>query len=315
MTRQARQVLPTDLLALVAHNGRVFPNEAKTRERIGSTETPSYPLDTALDRWLSFMTGRNTWISANGPRLQGLVSTRRRGGRQAWEVNTLIDTTKAFDATPGLLNCATAEAARAGADKIFVRLTAESPLLPVVRDSGFTPYSYETLYVAQGLELEEDGVEEMRPFSPQDLYPAFLLYNCLVPETVRRSEAATFSEWHSAQERQWLRDGVQLVGDGEGRLSSWVRAAHLPQGTLMDLLIEDRELERLGPIIAAAGKAAGGEPPYMVLAPQCAIGLGKRLSDLGFEQTEEFVSLVHRTRRPMELKSAIPAIGKTAVVA
>ena len=76
----ARTVRPTDLVALVAYNGRVFPNEAHTLDRIGKEASP-HPLETALEQWFSFATGRHTWISVKGATLRGLVSARRRGSR------------------------------------------------------------------------------------------------------------------------------------------------------------------------------------------------------------------------------------------
>lgn len=334
----ARPVLPTDLLALVSHNGRVYPNAAETRERLGASEASTFPLESAFERWLSFVTSRNAWISARHQRLQGLVSTRRRGGHQAWEIDCLIDTTKALDAVPGLLDCATAEAGRSGVEKLFLRLAAESVLLPVLRKAGFQPYTIEVLYARQapaagpsiapstgsgqssggtpehGASSSEFAPVPLRAFSPQDHYPAYRLYNSVVPESVRRHEAATFGEWHAAQERRWLKNGVQLVAEREGRLTAWLRAASLPQGTLIDLLLEDGELAQVESHIISASEAAGGHGPQLALVPQCSVSLGRRLEEVGFEPQAQFVSLVHRTAKPVKLPKLVPAIGKTAPV-
>ena len=85
-----RTVRPTDLVALAAYDGRVYPNESVTRDRIGTATSP-HPLETALEQWFSFATGRHTWISVKGATLRGLVSARRRGSKAAWEVDCLID--------------------------------------------------------------------------------------------------------------------------------------------------------------------------------------------------------------------------------
>ena len=318
----ARPVLPTDLLALMSHNGRVYPNAAETRERLGASEASTFPLESAVERWLSFVTSRNAWISARHQRLQGLVSTRRRGGHQAWEIDCLIDTTKALDAVTGLLDCATSEAGRSGAEKLFLRLAAESVLLPVVRKAGFQPYTLEVLYARQapsagsghGALSGEFAPAPLRAFTPQDPYPAYRLYNSLAPESVRRHEAATFGEWHAAQERRWLKNGVHLVAEREGHLTAWLRAASLPQGTLIDLLLEDGELAQVESHIISASEAAGGHGPYLALVPQCSVSLGRRLEEVGFEPQAQFVSLVHRTAKPVKLPKLVPAIGKTAPV-
>src|SRR5713226_3053233 len=94
MTSTARTVLPTDLVALVSYDGRVYANEAMTRDRIGTHDSP-HPLETAFEQWFSFATGRHTWISVKGPTLRGLVSARKRGSKLAWEIDCLINASEA----------------------------------------------------------------------------------------------------------------------------------------------------------------------------------------------------------------------------
>src|SRR3990172_1692326 len=88
MTKEARPVLPTDLLALVTYQGRSYRNEAWPRERVGAAESQR-PLGLVLDKFLAFSRGRSAWISVRRQRLRGLVGARRRGSRQAWEVDYL----------------------------------------------------------------------------------------------------------------------------------------------------------------------------------------------------------------------------------
>ena len=45
---RARHPLPTDLVALITHDGRVYPNEAKTWDRMGADDSGPHPLGTAL---------------------------------------------------------------------------------------------------------------------------------------------------------------------------------------------------------------------------------------------------------------------------
>src|SRR5437867_895855 len=142
----ARAMLPTDFLALLSHRGLACRNEARPFERLGAGDSSPNPIEAAIEPWLSFATGRHAWISARRGRLHGLVSVRRRGGRQAWEIDCLMDATADFSAVTGLLECASFEAGRAGTEKIFLRLPADSALLPVVRTAGFAPYANETLY-------------------------------------------------------------------------------------------------------------------------------------------------------------------------
>ena len=130
----ARAVRPTDLVALVSFDGRVYPNEAKTRERIGKTDTAPHPLERALEQWFSFATGCRTWISIKGATLRGLVSARRRGSAGAWELDCLINAAEDDDAVClGLLDEALKDATRARVEKVFLRLALESAILPLAR--------------------------------------------------------------------------------------------------------------------------------------------------------------------------------------
>src|SRR3989304_2119508 len=116
MTKEARPVLPTDLLALVTYQGRSYRNEAWPRERVGAAESQR-PLGLVLDKFLAFSRGRSAWISVRRQRLRGLVGARRRGGRQAWEVDYLVDATPRHETGVGLLGWAIAEGGGGGAGR------------------------------------------------------------------------------------------------------------------------------------------------------------------------------------------------------
>jgi hypothetical protein len=311
--RPARPLLPTDLLALVASRGRANRNEAKPRERVGASESDTNLIETAVEQWLPFARGRSVWISARRQRLQGLVSARSRGTRQAWEIDCLIDTTPTVAASPGLLACAMAEAGRSGAEKLFLRLAEESEALTPARSAGFIPYATELLYVRPAALLASVGAP-FRPFSQQDLYPAFRLYNQTVPEAVRRCEAATFSEWQAAQERRWLKSGIQIVSERDGRLTAWLRAAQLAQGISIDLTVDSGSFDLVEPLLAAAAASFAGPAPLHVLVGEFDAALAGRLEGLGFVLQERLVSLVHRTTRTVTVSKMLPAIAQTAVV-
>ena len=309
---EARPVLPTDLLALVSYNGRGYRNQAWTRERLGADETQN-TLGMVLDQCLAFARGRSAWISVRRQRLQGLVGARRRGGRQAWEIDYLIDATRDQEAVGGLLDCAIAEVGRAGAEKLFLRLTSDSDLFEVVREAGFVPYREEVLYTrGPGIRNQAPAVE-VRPVMPSDSYSLFRLYNVCTPEVTRRQEAATFGEWHAAQERRWLKHGAELVQERNGRVAASARAARLGQGVAVDLLLDASELDEAPALIEAALQAVEPEAGarVFVLLPAQAEGLARRLEDEGFGARQQFVSLMRRTTRPQSLPKLLPAIAET----
>jgi hypothetical protein len=307
-------MLPTDLLALVSNRGRAYRNEAKPFERLGAGNASPNPIETALEPWFSFATGRRAWISARRGRLQGLVSARRRGGRQAWEIDCLIDTTPGLDTLPGLLACAVGEAGRAGAEKIFIRLDAASEHQSIFRAAGFAPYASEALYLKPGPVEEDETPFAIRPMTQQDLYPAFRLYNLVQPDPRRRLEAVTFSEWQACLELRWLKGGVQLVSEDPRQMTALVRAARWPQGLLVDLLVDRSAMVGLGGLIAAAAKATGASRgPCLALVPeQCS--LSALLEERGFERQAVYTSLVCRTAQIARLEKLLPKMPRTAVV-
>lgn len=311
MVTDARTLLPTDLLALVSYNGRSYRNEAWTRERIGAEES-QHTLGLVLDSFLAFAHGRSAWISVRRQRLQGLVGARRRGARQAWEIDFLIDATRGQEAVPGLLDCAIAEVGRSGAEKLFLRLACDSDLLPVVREAGFMTVQEEVLFTKTSPVLAVADAD-VRPALPSDSYPLYRLYNAALPESTRRMEAATFAEWHAAQERRWLKNGVQLVCERDGEIKASARAARLPQGIALDLMVDAVALLDTGSIVASAVKAVDGDPaPIYALVPASSLAVGRRLEDAGFIASKDFVSLMRRTTRPLALpKKLMPAIVKS----
>ena len=307
-----RTVLPTDLLALVSYDGRVFPNEAKPRERIGAEAPKTFPIETAFEQWFSFATGRHAWISASGKRLNGLVSARRRGTRQAWEIDCLIETTDTQDGILGLLDCATTEAGRNQAEKLFLRLNADSSLFEAVRRAGFMPYMREVLLAGEVLPIGPPAALPLRPASRQDAYPLFRLYNAVRPEPVRRHEAVTYSEWQASQERDWLKHAAQLVLEREGRITGWVAAAHLGQGLSVDLLLEPGEFEHTLALVEEACQSAGARGRTFALLPESDAGIVERLCHAGFEEQGRFVCLSCRTAQPAKLPKLLPVAAKPA---
>jgi hypothetical protein len=305
-----RSFLPTDLPALVAYSGLSSENEAWPRERLGAGESQA-TLGVLRDQLLSFAKQRGTWISVRRQRLQGLVGARQRGGAEAWEIDYLLDATKDRHVAVELLEHATIEAGKEGAQKLFLRLASGSDLLQPVREAGFAPYQEETLFARVG--GGDAAPAAMRPLLASDSYPLFRLYCQSVPEQTRRLEAATFAEWHSAQERRWLRNGLQLVQEQDGRVCAQVRAARQPQGLLLEI-IAGAEAADVGGLVSAACQAADSQgEPVFVLTPGGAQGLAHRLQDAGFTPQSHYVSLMRRTVKPLTMPKKVAVVAENAI--
>jgi hypothetical protein len=312
LTPTARTVLPTDLVALVSYDGRVYANEAMTLDRIGTQDSP-HPLETAFEQWFSFATGRHTWISVKGPTLRGLVSARKRGSKLAWEIDCLIDAEPDDDSVLlSLLDQVTEAAGRSGALRIFVRVPADSRLEASIVRCGFGAYAREQVYVAATKDAAAVRANpgSLRRRAKDDAYRVFQLYNDTVPEAVRRFEAMTFSEWSAAQERigratQWVSE------DDRGRLSGWLRTASDGEIGRFDLLGAPGAIDDL--VGVALQKCASRERAY-VLVKDYQEPLAGRLETLGFEEGDAYTVLSRRTVHPVKAAQKVPSLARTTFV-
>jgi hypothetical protein len=294
----ARVVLPTDLVALATFDGKVFANEAVTRDRVGTAASP-HPIGAALEQWFSFATGRHTWISVRGATLRGLLSARRRGSRLAWELDCLIDAAEGDPAVLlSLLDQAVRDAGKAGAEKIFLRLNAHSAALPSVRRAGFVRYLTEELYEREGPQPAERNPASqlgLRARRMEDRYPLFQLYNSAVPEPVRRLEAVTFREWLACRERICAASRTtQLVLEREGRITAWLRTGIDGDVGRFDLLTLPKQ-RGLGDLLEVALARLSRCQRVHVLVPEYAETLARHLARLEFRKAGEYALLARRT--------------------
>jgi hypothetical protein len=307
MTRNARTVLPTDLVALVSYDGRAYANQAMTRDRIGTEGSP-HPLETAFEQWFSFATGRHTCVSVKGTTLRGLVSARKRGSKQAWEIDCLIDATDGDGGVViSLLDQITAATGRSGALKVFLRLRSGSELVDASARGGYLPYVRENLYrLDAGAAAAPVLPAGLRRRTKVDLYSIFQLYNGLVPQNVRQREGVTLGEWSAAQES--LGRGTQYLLEREGRVSGWLRAAGDGDVGRFDLLGEAAAFDDL--IGAGIAKVANRREIF-ALVPEYQEGAARGLEARGFELTEQYTVLYRRTVRPVRVPSKMQPVVRT----
>ena len=306
MTSTARTVLPTDLVALVSWDGRVYSNEAMTRDRVGTQASP-HPLEAALDQWFSFATGRHTWISVKGATLRGLVSARKRGSKLAWEVDCLIDAAEDDRGVlMSLLDRMTAAAGKSGALKVFLRLPCDSYSVRTVERCGFTAYARERVYRRLGAATESyQAPGGLRRRAKGDAYPLFQLYNRAVPGEVRRVEASTLAEWTAAQET--LGRTSQYVLEVDGRITGAVRIATDGEVGRFDAVYEDD----MRPLVDAALAKCANRAAVHAIVPEYQPALASLLEERGFEACEEYELLSRRTVRPVKVSKAVPAVVQT----
>jgi hypothetical protein len=285
---RARYPLPTDLVALVSFDGRVYPNEAKPWDRLGQDQRPR-PWEEALEQWFSFATGKHTWVSVRGATIRGLISARKRAKRSAWEVEVLIDADPDAKVVANLFRRMVNGVGKTGAERIFVRLAEDSRAVRAARDAGFFPYQRQTLYrLKEKGEVTEPGLS-LRLRGKEDLHGIFQLYNRVVPANVRGIEGATFREWQAAQE-PWGGKTQEFVLEETGAITGWLRTMSGPVGRLSVLATGPTmsELIRAGLCLMAS------DSPVLALAAEYQVELRRALDDQGFEAEEDCVVMAKR---------------------
>lgn len=218
----ARRPLPTDIVALVSFDGKVYPNEAKPLERLG-LEDRTRPLENALEQWFSFATGKHTWVSVHGATIRGLISARPRSKRSAWEIEVLINASDDESVALSLFSRMTSGVIKQGAERVFLRLASDSVIGEAARTAGFFRYSTETLYRREASHWRpSDADVPVRTKAKSDVFGMYQLYNHVAPANVRSIEGPTMREWQAALEK-WGGRCTDLLLEQDGVISAWVR--------------------------------------------------------------------------------------------
>jgi hypothetical protein len=311
-----RPLRPADLVLLASlwatgkpPFGPPYRNEAQTWECLGLDKPGSRLLESTLKQWFPLTDGRHTWIAVCGLRACALASVRRRCSASVCEVDYLIASQGEEALCLTLLQRLSQSLGRAGVEKLFLRLRADSPLLETTRQAGFFPYLRERLLAIDGAPQGLAAAKlPLRERTPADAFPLFQLYNAAVPAAVRRNEAATLREWVGTQEKGHCQ---HLIATGREGPAAWLRISKSNRGGRFSLLAQRREDVPLDDLLAAALDYLADRRPISCLVPEYQKAVGRRLEEIGFRAVAEYVVLLNRLVRLAE--EALPvaeAVGQ-----
>lgn len=291
----ARRPLPTDIVALVSFDGRVHPNEAKPRDRMGVEERP-HALEEALEQWLSFATGKHTWLNVKGATIRGLVTARRRVKRSAWEVEMLINAADDTSVIASLFSRMASGVMKLGAERLFLRVDAASPVVDFARAAGFFGYQKETLYCLQPVPATDAPSLPVRQRVKHDLLAIFQLYGRVAPANVRAIEGVTLREWQAAQEKWGGRPQDFLLED-DSVVNAYLRM--VPGDTGRIGLLADAGRDTIDSLIRFAVARLKRSSRVLCLVPDHDIAVAEALSDQGFEVIGRYQVMAKRLTRPV----------------
>jgi hypothetical protein len=232
-----------------------------------------------------------------------------RSGPRAWEIDHLYLSPQAGESGADLLDAVSAAVAGQGAERLFLRLPAESAFLKSARHCGFISCVRETIYrrsAVDTLPVAEDSVS-LRPKRPQDDFDLFRLYNATTPVNVRTACALTLEQWHDARELQGGSITEFVYESGQG-IRGWISTStHLAQAQI-DLVVHPEERGLMRPLARAAVAALGVSRGQACLVPEYAIALQTAVEELEFSPCEEFRLLIKTMAVGVKTTGLAPAI-------
>ena len=292
MSATARPLRLIELPLLVLAGRGLHANHAFTVEH-GDASPQHRPGAARLLRSAVQPGGRQIWLSRDGLSLLGLAAVRPRSGDSAWEIDSLVLGLRSDAFVLDLLERCIATAGAHGAHRLFLRLPAESSLLPVAQRQGFALVCQETLLTAA----------PARPASPaeastagwhrrhrRDDHDLFRLFTETVPTEVRWQTALAPREWRAAQDPagRGAQDWV-FNPDGE-RATALVRVGRSRHALRATLLGADRlEIARAAMrLLAGLAGTTTRSSRIQLLLPEYLPVLASTARDHGFQDSAQY---------------------------
>lgn len=291
----ARRPLPTDIVALVTFEGKVHANEAKPRDRLGLDER-AHALEEAIEQWVTFALGKHTWLNVKGATIRGLVTVRPRAKRSVWEVEMLIDTDDDDSVVDSLFKQMVSGCSGAGAERLFLRVDADSRLVDSARGAGFFAYQKETLYELRGKVAFDQPDVTLRKRTKKDAHGLFQLYNRVAPANVRAIEGVTLREWQAAQEK-WGGRVRDFLLEEDGVISAYLRTVPGAVGRVG--ILADTPPDVLDDLLRFGLARLRRSRTVLSLVPDHDIAMARTVTDHGFEPVRRYAALAKRFTQPV----------------
>ncbi len=241
----------SDVLRCIFLNMHEGPNLAWPRDGFSGPEPPGKR--TLWKETLAQRRNRVTLAKWGGAQLLGLASASTRTGDRVWELDRLflpIDNMR-FRPTQTqrhepwqaysmeLLGVLMEEVGQRRAERIFLRLPSGSPIIPIARAAGFSPYVEETVLEGWGRGTQAAAVmapAHLREKAPQDDYRVFQLFSDATPQSVRVALGLTFNRWIDTH-RFGRGARTEWVAESDGRITGWLGLTQRRRGVRAEALV------------------------------------------------------------------------------
>ena len=310
MKARVRTLRATDLLSLALFNSLDGHDRARTRDRLAQPASLLPALCRALGSGLASHRSRHLCIGLERQRVWGVVSVRMRSGPRAWEIDHLYLDPRAQESSMDLLEMASVAAGKRGAQRLFLRLSAQNPLEEQARLCGFFPCLTETLYQREpGRPLP--GVEApltLRPRQAEDAFALFRLYNANTPQGLRSAYGLTLEQWRDAQEPP-VGMVRELVYESDYGVRGWLSLCLQRRQGHLELAAHPDERDLVQRLVQAAIATLGPSRSHLCLVPEYATGLQAALEQRGFRPQGEFRLLIKAIAKEVKEPGLAPAVN------
>jgi len=298
--RMIRSFNSLDIVRCAVASTTGLSNRAVTLGALPRRGSYWHPLLRLSKLHLSPRTVDSAWVWTEAYQLHGIAVVAPRSGLGSWEVTSLHLASVQSESLAELLEEATGAAAAQGAERVFLRLQEDDPVVEAARKSGFFPCLRETLY--QGLPIPGgtrsgslfDADSRLREKEPRDDYGLFRLHNATVPVSVRRLTGMTFDQWRASQEQPPGRP-LEHVFEKADEIRGWVRTARRKANGHLAVALHADDRAIMQDVVDSGLKRLTKAKVVNCLAPEYETGFQAALEARNFEPVDQFVTLVKNT--------------------
>ncbi len=240
---------------------------------------------------------QNCWVEARRGRIDGVLRAGPRSGPQAWEVGELYLRNSKTELALDLLEQIAIPAGGAGAQRIFVRVPANSAVYDDARKAGYATIYRETVYHcdAASTALTRLGIPDhsiqLRPRAKTDDVALFRMHNLTTPVVVRMKSGQTSQDWLAGSERLGRKATEWVLDLPTGEIGAHIQRNSTRSVRMFNLnWATDAGAELPG--LVAAALAGGKDVQAATAVPDFRPALAHLLATIGFTEQAQYEVMV-----------------------
>ena len=188
-----------------------------------------------------------------------------------------------------------------GAERVFLRVEADSDITTAARRAGFFPCCRETLYRRQSpASVSRRGLFDTDSHStkrgPEHDHTLFRLYNETTPLKVRQLAGMTLDQWKDSRERPIGRRRERVV-EVDGAVRGWLATSVKSGVGQVEMTLHPDYASLVPDIVDFALRSLVKARSVVSVVPEHTPLLGGALEERGFMPEAEFAVLVKSTAR------------------